>query len=250
MHISIIGRPGSKAVSKIVKLTPLTRYSSKCDILVNYGLAGERLQNFKDSHKSYHKKLILNEKIGFTKFKGIKLAADLDIKVPKSFLILPEEYKASNFLTKKMHSQGGIGIKLAKSHQAIPDKYYQEFIKNRKFELRIHGFLWQDSKEWEVQKRFGKEGEIAWNFHNGGRFQTVHNASGGVFSSAKEAAVKMLKIMGMAFGAADFLVTDKNELYFIEMNSAPGFTEFSEKIYTNAFTKLTTITKAQISKYI
>lgn len=249
MHISIVSKPGSKAVSKIVKATKLTRYSSKCDIIVNYGLAGEKLQTFKSKHPGYYKKPILNLNIGHSKYKVIKVASDIGIKTPKTSLTLPAGTKKENFLTKKLHSQGGIGISIAKSIGNIPGKYYQEFIKNRKYELRVHGFLWQSLKDWKIQKRFGREGEIAWNFHNGGRFQTIQNPSAKIFTEAKEITEKILHRLDMAFGAADFIVTNENDLLFLEINSAPGFTDFSENIYINAFENLTKMNKQDILKF-
>jgi len=249
MHISIIGKPGSKAISKIVRTTPLTRYSSRCELIVNYGLAGERLQNFKGNHPGYHKKLIMNAKVGLTKYKGVMIASELGIQVPKTFLNLPKGAKPANFLLKRMHSQGGVGIKVAKSFDKPLNTYYQEFITNRRYELRVHGFMWEDPKKWVIQKRLGREGEITWNFHNGGRFQTIHNTNLDIFNAAKKATEQILNAMGMSFGAADFIVTNDNQLLFLEMNSAPGFTEFSEQIYINAFTNLSNLDKIKIRKY-
>ena len=249
MHISIVSRPGSKAVTKIVKSTKLTRYSSKCDIIVNYGLAGEKFQAFKTKHPGYYKKPMLNASIGYSKYKVVKIASEIGIKTPKTSLTLPTGAKKESFLTKRLHSQGGVGIAIAKSTGTISGKYYQEFIKNRKYELRVHGFLWEEMENWKIQKRFGKEGEIAWNFHNGGRFQSIQNTSAKIFSEAKEITEKILKRLNMAFGAADFVVTDKNELLFLEINSAPGFTDFSEKIYIDAFANLTKMSKQDILKF-
>ena len=45
-------------------------------------------------------------------------------------------------------------------------------------------------------------------------------------------------MLNMSFGAVDFIVDKGYNLYFIEINSAPGFTELSECIYVDAFNKL------------
>lgn len=250
MDIRIVGRPGSKAVTRIVKNTGLGRYTKKCNAVVNYGLAGKRFRKFVTKHPSLANKPIINKFIGCSKYKAIKDAEDAGIKVPKTFMSLSRGQDPSNFLTKKMHSQGGVGIVQATKRSAITGKYYQEFIQNRKYELRVHGFAWVDDSEWLIQKRFGKEGEIAWNYHNGGRFQSIrHPNKYELFTKAKKIAKKALEIRNMSFGAVDFLVTTGGDILFIEVNSAPGFTELSEGAYINAFEALNRLSKTEIFKY-
>lgn len=250
MDVRIVGRKGSKAVTRIVKATNLGRYSKKCDVVVNYGLAGKRMRAFTGKHPSISRKPMLNKFIGCSKHTAIKDAEEAGIKVPKTFLSLPDKYKIKDFIVKKFHSQGGKGIAIAKTRKRLTDKYYQEFIQDRKYELRVHGFLWVDSEEWLTQKRFGKEGEIAWNYHNGGRFQTIrHPNSYDIFVKAKEITKEVLKIRNMSFGAVDFIVTNSGELLFLEINSAPGFTELSEGAYIGAFSQLAKFNKNKIIKY-
>jgi D-alanine-D-alanine ligase-like ATP-grasp enzyme len=57
-------------------------------------------------------------------------------------------------------------------------------------------------------------------------------------------------MLGMSFGAIDFIVDKNYELYFIEINSAPGFTELSKKIYVEAFDKLKSLNRKQILKFV
>jgi D-alanine-D-alanine ligase-like ATP-grasp enzyme len=54
----------------------------------------------------------------------------------------------------------------------------------------------------------------------------------------------------MSFGAVDFIVDENHEIYFIEINSAPGFTELSEHIYVDAFDRLKKLKKKEISSLI
>jgi D-alanine-D-alanine ligase-like ATP-grasp enzyme len=42
----------------------------------------------------------------------------------------------------------------------------------------------------------------------------------------------------MSFGAVDFIIDKKDNIYFIEINSCPGFTTLSNGIYINAVNKL------------
>ena len=97
-----------------------------------------------------------------------------------------------------------------------------------------------------IQKRLGDKDTLAWNFSAGGYFQTVHNTKQKIFVNAQDIARKVLDVMGMAFGAVDFVITDDYEIYFLEVNSAPGFTELSKPIYLEAFSKLKTL---QLKKF-
>lgn len=250
MDVRIVGRKGSKAVTRIVNSTSLGRYTEKCDVVVNYGLAGKRMRAFATKHPSITKKPTVNKFIGASKYRAIKDAESAGIEIPKTLLSLPKGTKMASFLTKKMHSQGGKGIEIAKTRTELNGKYYQQFIEDRKYELRVHGFLWVDSEDWLVQKRFGKEGEIAWNYHNGGRFQTVRNPNGyKIFEEAKKITKEVLGMRNMSFGAVDFIVTGGGQLLFLEINSAPGFTEVSEGAYIHAFSTLNAMAKTKILKY-
>lgn len=250
MDVRIVGRKGSKAVTRIVKSTNLGRYTKKCNAVVNYGLAGKRMRAFTKKHPSLAQKPMINKYIGCSKYKAVKDAEAAGIEVPKTFISLPSKYKMDDFLTKKMHSQGGKGIVIAKSRSKITGKYYQEFITDRRYELRVHGFLWMDKSSWLTQKRFGKEGEIAWNYHNGGRFQTIKRPDNyDIFIEAKKITKEVLEIRNMSFGAVDFIVTSSGKLLFLEINSAPGFTELSEGAYVEAFSTLAKLSKSKLIKY-
>jgi len=250
VNLCIVGRPKSKAVTRIVNSTPLSRYTKFCDAVVNYGLAGTRLDNFSAKHASFKSQPTINKFIGCNKYRAVKDAETAKILVPKTLLSLNKSDNKTDFLTKKFHSQGGIGIDLATTTSKLKGKYYQEFINDRRYELRVHSFLWLDAKDWLIQKRFGKDGEIAWNYHNGGRFQTIKNPNGyEIFNKAKEITIEILKMRNMAFGAVDFILSSSGKLYFIEINSAPGFTELSEGMYVKAFNTLANKPKKDVLKY-
>jgi hypothetical protein len=113
-------------------------------------------------------------------------------------------------------------------------------ISNRLFELRVHAFKWTDN--WKVQKRMGDPKKIAWNFHNGGTFININNPNKySLYHKAIDISKKVLDISGMDFGAVDFIVDNKHKLYFLEINSAPGFTNLSNDIYFKAFESLFSI---------
>lgn len=247
MDIRIIGKPGSKAVKRLLNRTDLKRYNKKCEIVVNYGLAGARFKKFIDKHPSIMKKPIINRDVGHSKYRMIQIAEKNGILVPSSYISLPKTCKTSNFISKKFFSQGGLGIVKAKTKKMREGRYYQEFIKTRDYELRIHGFLWMDKPYWLTQKRFGKKDVIAWNYSKGGTFQTVNDPR--AFTEAKDITDRILNLNRMSFGAVDFIVDNSGNLFFLEINSSPGFTELSEGYYVEAFNKLKKLNKKSILKY-
>lgn len=247
VNLSIVGRPGSKSVKAINKVTGIPKYRKSASVLINYGLAGVKMERFLRNFPSAKGKRFINHYIGCSKYKAVKEAEEHQIKVPKTHMTLPRLAESSNFLTKRLHSQGGIGIAKATGRTKRSDEYFQEFIEDRKYELRVHAFGWIPPEDWFLQKRFGAAGEIAWNFHNGGRFQSVRDSNGyATFRKAKEISKKVLEIRKMAFGAVDLLVDSAGEVYFIEINAAPGFTELSQPIYVDAFNRLKTMPDSKV----
>lgn len=242
-RIGIAGKKGSRAVRDIVRNTSVVRYNKyhkNVDCIVNYGLAGTRLDRFFRLNPGARKIHMINRQVGFSKLSVISKADKKGIQVPESKLSLGRSDNPEDFIEKRTNSIGGIGIRPARRKGRIEGKYYQRFIEDRKYELRVHAFKWIDTSDWSVQKRTGPSDEIAWNYKQGGMFSTVRNPDAyRVFTEAKEVADQILDLLNMSFGAVDFLVTDDNEVLFIEINSAPGFTEYSEHIYYNAFEALT-----------
>ena len=217
------------------------------DVLVNYGVAGAKLKKFYKNYPSALNIPTINKHIGMSKLKMINIVSKQDINVPESKLILSPKDKPIDFIEKRIKSIGGIGICKARGKRKVKGKYYQKYIQDRAYEIRVHAFEWM--KDLHVQKRYGKEDEIAWNFRNGGYFQTVHNPkSYKIHSEAIDVSRKILKLFKMGFGAVDFLVDSSLNLYFIEINSAPGFQELSEDIYVEAFTALKDINTAALNK--
>lgn len=250
--IKIIGKKGSKAVKDIIEGTGIGRYrgskKKQVDAIINYGLPGNRLRRFLQIYPSAKKIPILNSRIGIAKLSAVQDAGHHNILIPKSRLRLPAKTKAKKWIEKRQNSIGGLGIKWAtRRRPRITGKYFQEYITNRTYELRVHAFLWTDN--WSVQKRLGKDNEIAWNFRNGGYFQTVHRKNTKVVTKAIEVSKEVLRLRGMAFGAVDFIVDNKNNIYFIEVNAAPGFQELSKNIYIDAFNALQKMSRTEVIKY-
>jgi len=251
-EIRMMGRKGSKSCKAIIEGTSLKRYVGKkyrTDVLVNYGLCGQKLADFYRKFPSAKGLPTINRYVGHSKLNAVNRVKEHGILVPDSRLSLRKTDKLADWIEKRFSSQGGKGICQAKGRKKLARKYYQKMIKNRRYELRVHVFQWVDKADWSVQKRLGKEGEIAWNFNNGGYFSTVHNTSLPVFKKAIDIAEEVLDILGLSFGAVDLIVDRDYEIYFIEVNSCPGFQELSKHIYTDAFEELKRLPKKNILRF-
>jgi len=247
--ISIIGRKPSKSIATIARKTGIRRYMPRrqSEVLVNYGLAGAKLEAYYKRFPSAKRIHTINKHVGLSKLHVLNVLKRKDIEVPVSKLTLTKKDNLDNFIEKRIRSIGGLGICKARRRSEIPGKYYQEFIKDRIYELRVHAFKW--TKDWVVQKRVGPADALAWNFKQGGHFITIHNPGRySIFKKARELSDNILDILGMSFGAVDFIVDKDYNIYFIEVNSAPGFTDLSEPIYIDAFTKLKDLSRKNISK--
>jgi hypothetical protein len=238
--IKIINKKGSKACRTIREKTGIYMYKGKTkwkvDALINYGVCGNKLDKFYRSFPSARKIPTINKNIGISKYSVIKMAEKEGIVVPITKISLTNKDNPELFIEKKTKSIGGIGIRRARGRRQMTGRYYQEFIDDRDYELRVHAFEWM--KDFEIQKRLGPDKMIAWNYHNGGHFIIIRNPNYYLFDRAKEISRQILLMLGMGFGAVDFVVDKSKNLYFIEINSAPGFQELSEPIYVEAFTKL------------
>jgi len=249
--LRIIGRRGSKARKAITEGTGIKLYLGKkyhTDAVINYGLAGRHMEEFLHKYPSANRVPTINKRIGFSKLHVVNISKKAGINVPESKLHLLRNDKKEDFIEKRFSSIAGRGIRAARRKDQLPRGYYQKFIRTRIYELRVHAFLW--SKDWSVQKRMGPSDQIAWNFAQGGYFITVKNPDKyGVFKKAKEISAKILDIVGMSFGAVDFVVDKDYKLWFLEINSAPGFSDLSGPIYVEAFNELKELPLKKILKY-
>lgn len=240
-NVRIIGRKGNKTVRVIVKEAGILRYTGKgdkADILVNFGLAGAKQDAFLKRFPSATHIPTINKHCGYSKLNVVNRAKAEGISVPDSKLSLIRADTKEHWIEKRFNSVGGKGIQKARGKNTMDGKYYQRFVDDRHYELRVHAFLWTPD-DYRVQKRIGDHEAIAWNFSNGGTFITVNNPKGyKIFKEAMEASTKVLTMLGMAFGAVDFIVTKKYELIFLEVNAAPGVSGLSDRIYISAFKEL------------
>lgn len=252
-NLKIIGKKRSKSRKDITDATGINLYTGqkKIDAIINYGLAGKSLNQFFRKYPYAKHIPIINKYVGRSKYLAIKDAESEGILVPESRLFLPKSSRMSSWIEKRIHSKQGIGICKATKRSRLLGKYYQKMISDRQYELRVHTFLWIPQDEWCIHKRVGHDDQIAWNFHQGGHFQTIYGQNNeDIFIEAKNIAKKILNIRRMAFGAVDLIIDNKMKIYFIEINSSPGFSELSADIYFNAMTKLKNMSSRKVMKFI
>lgn len=249
--LRIINKKSSAAARVISKKMEIPIYNGESDIdaIINYGLCGNHILMLENVFPNFRKIPVINKYVGASKFLAVKDAEVAGVKVPETRMSLPMFSTKKDWIEKKIHSSQGRGIVVASQRKSIPGKYYQRMITNRRYELRVHAFSWIPVEEWRVFKRTGDKEVIAWNFAQGGKFSSVENANVGTFKTAKSMSLNVLDIRHMAFGAVDFIVDDDLNVYFLEINSSPGFTALSAEIYFDAMRKLKELSAKEILKY-
>ena len=223
-----------------------------CKVVVNFGLVGDKWENFKFGTESFLKPSCkkINWNLEPNKFKAAFICGKNDIQSPK---IYPYNSSPVNFfddehygewIVKPKYSIGGKGIVEWEGQNLTKGQYFQRRIKNRAYELRVHAFKWVSPDKWLVFKRTHPAGEaqLTWNFKQGGSFSTIENGNVGIFKRAKEASLKVLECLNQDFGAVDFICSkDDDPLipWFIEINSSPGMKIPGVKqAYVSAFNSL------------
>ena len=248
--LAIFNRPGSHAARVIREETGIRHYIGsnkiKVDAIINYGLSGPALRAKMSSARGIP---TLNSHIETSKLRALRVAEKNGIVIPESKTQLTSKDDLKDWIEKRYASQGGRGIRMASRRGEIPGKYFQKFIRNRPYEIRVHAFKWLPKEQWTVQRRIGNPTEVAWNFEQGGFFMGVYRPEGyRTYREALSVSQKILDIMGMQFGAVDFVLDERFKLYFIEINSAPGFTELSQSVYINAFNKLKGLSAQELAR--
>jgi hypothetical protein len=251
-NVRLMCKKGSQACKCIVENTKMLRYSGKktgADVLVNYGLAGARKDEWLKAWPSARNIPKINANVGHSKLSVIQRAKDAGILAPESRTSLLKTHNINDYIEKRINSAGGKGICKARGKGQIAGKYYQRMVSDRVYELRVHAFRWMPMETWKIMKRLGAEDEIAWNFHQGGHFQGIRDQQHRYFTEARQISEEVLRMLEMSFGAVDFIVTKSREIYFLEVNSQPGFSGLSDNAYYQAFNRLLEMPTKEVLKY-
>jgi hypothetical protein len=227
-------------------------YACTRDIIVNYGLAGDKLEEWRFSaagEGSIGNAITLNYHVFGNKLECCERVRAGGVPVPECKNRRDVYVNQQDWIVKPKISFGGRGIASYIGQAVTSSQYLQKRITNRRYELRVHAIKWLPIAEWLVSKRTHPDGEaqLTWNHHQGGSFSNIamDESNTGVFKRAKEHAKKAIMTLGYDFSAVDFIVqnapTGVRELpvWFIEANLAPGFTtDRTREFYFNAFLKL------------
>lgn len=97
--------------------------------------------------------------------------------------------------------------------------YYMSKYINKDREFRV--FITQGRVAYVVEKIVEDSSVVAWNVHQGGRFENVRFADWNL--KVVEYALKAFALTSLDYGAVDVMVKD-NDVYVLEINTAPQLT--------------------------
>jgi hypothetical protein len=226
------------------------RFAQTRDIIVNYGLTGEKQLDWAvraNTWRTDRREITLNNSIFGNKLQCCEQVRAVGVPVPECRASrITSNAELPGFIVKPLLSFGGRGIVPYTGQAVTSRQYLQKRITNRRYELRVHGVKWLPVEEWLVSKRTHPDGEaqLTWNHHQGGSFSNIemNESNTGVFKRAKQYAKKAIQTLGYDFAAVDFIVQNGSgelPVWFIEANLAPGFTtDRTREFYCNAFLKL------------
>lgn len=258
MNITIVTKNGTGSGRRLANKLGWHVGTRGADLIVNYGKAGAEAAEFWGRYPIANTKPCINKEFIANKRKQCELAdkacrANLAtdwVEVPlcssyRNLLDLNDVWIAKPF-----YGGYGRGIVPIEEYNNDGSKYFQKRIMNRRYELRVHAFMWQPIEEWRVHKKIHPDGnnQLTWNHHTGGKFITVNDHNRGVFLRAKQAAQFISSDLNFQFTGMDFIVDDNMKLWFLEGNSCPGFTELSEGFYVQAFKDLKTLAETDFEK--
>lgn len=208
--------------------------------IICYGFAGDLAGEwFANIHKVFPARAdmrVVNRYIVANKYTALR---HVSLPKPTSKLKLGPEDNPADWIMKRQYSMCGRGIVRAESRERVPGMYFQKFIDNRPYEIRVHAFTWIPKEEWWVDKRVGEADQLAWNHARGGKFIEVRDpARFPIFQRARQMAEKALDDLEMDFGAVDFVLDKDKNIYFLEVNAAPGWTNRTEGYYFDTFRRL------------
>lgn len=98
------------------------------------------------------------------------------------------------------------------------DGYYISSLVKKSKEFRV--FVTQGRVVYIVNKIPDDANAVAWNVHQGGRFENVRFSSWDL--GVAKASLKAMSLTGLDFGAVDVIVSESGEVYVLEINTAPA----------------------------
>jgi predicted ATP-grasp superfamily ATP-dependent carboligase len=178
-----------------------------------------------------------NSQIARNKIFAFKVFKALGIKYPE-LIDNPADYD-DYFIGRKNNSSQGQGIVKFKPKSENWNKYNSDFFVkfiNGKKEMRVH--VWGDYILMELNKDFGKNSHgFIRNFNYGSKLVPSyidHKERPQILEACK----KVINYCGLTYGAVDIIVDDKDDWYFLEVNSAPKLSWFYAYIYAEHINRI------------
>ena len=253
MDFAILGPKKSKSVKLLCAelgvphIWPTKRAEPVPNLLVNYGCKGRLERKLYENKPALRDILTINRRPAINKYDAVKQVEEREVRVPHTVRRY-DQIPDGDYLFKPYYSQKGRGIVDVLTAENDPNidtnnGYFQKRIRNRRYELRVTGFMWVPMEEWTVWKKLPGEGrdddDIAWNHDQGGKFVKVNDTTQRVFREAIINAKTVLEVLDLQFGAVDFVVDAEKNAYFLEVNMRPGFSaDYGADTYYSAFKKL------------
>lgn len=167
------------------------------------------------SNKSAFRKKLYDNGLTMETFLTKREAMDFVSSTGKSLIIRPRNHLGGNNLVKTDDSYGVVNAFLRFGSGTYASAYVPK-VK----EYRV--FVAQGRVVYIVDKIVNDTSSIAWNVHQGGRFENVRFGSWNI--DVANIAVKAFNLTALDFGAVDVIVDNEGKCYVLEINTAPALT--------------------------
>jgi len=167
--------------------------------LINWG---RKIEN-----EEIKRQIICNKNVISSKLKKKLLMIKAGVRTPKCSSKLPAIIKPGNRIIYRYEKL------------LLENSYIEEFIE-AKLEYRIHVFRNSFHYAFHVDEKKGGDGLIR-NLENGWIFQEISEFNDLVIQVINE-SIKAVRALDYDFGAVDVLVSKDDQIYILEVNSAPG----------------------------
>lgn len=237
---ALVLKLNEKGVRVLKMKTRNSRYhSQEDDLVINYGssnfpmncfCSGELLNHPESISRTSNKKTAL----AVMKDSGIKtIEWTTSRDVAESWV--DQNYTVYARTVLQGHSGEGIVV-VSSADEMVSAPLYTKGITLQRREFRIHVVKGQVVYVQQKKRRNQYETLDCYrndvrNHHTGWVYTTE---SVSVSNQAKEEAVKAVKSLGLDFGAVD-IITRGNDLWVLEVNTAPGMTGTTLEVYAEAF---------------
>ena len=147
------------------------------------------------------------------------------------FVIRPLHHSRSQDLAVASTSQAREAIQFIDSINGWNDGYYISKLINKTKEYRV--FIANNRVLWVIRKHPSSEGSISWGCVEQGEFEYVGWSEWPL--DVCRVALQSMKVTGLDFGAWDIIVGQENDIYALEVNTAPYLSPYYATTTGKAF---------------